>query len=70
MYIDKQTGFEYVFATVGTQGIYKGKYNSANPGKIDWISTAELGPLSIRPLGIEIANGELYFSSEANYIEE
>ena len=63
MYVDQQTGFEYVFATVGTQGIYKGKYNSANPGKIDWISTAEFGPLSIRPLGIEIANGELYFSS-------
>ena len=63
MYVDQQTVFEYVFATVGTQGIYKGKYNSANPGKIDWISTAEFGPLSIRPLGIEIANGELYFSS-------
>ena len=63
MYVDKLTGFEYVFATVGTQGIYKGKYNPANPGKIDWISTAEFGPLTIRPLGIEIANGELYFSS-------
>jgi len=63
MYVDQQTGFEYVFATVGTQGIYKGKYNSANPGKIDWISTAEFGPLSIRSLGIEIANGKLYFSS-------
>ena len=63
MYVDKLTGFEYVFATVGTQGIYKGKYNPANPGKIDWISTAEFGPLIIRPLGIEIANGKLYFSS-------
>ena len=63
MYVDQQTGFEYVFATVGTQGIYKGKYNSANPGKIDWISIAEFGPLSIRPLGIEVANGKLYFSS-------
>jgi len=63
MYVDKLTGFEYIFATVGTQGIYKGKYNPANPGKIDWISTAEFGPLSIRPLGIEIANGKLYFSS-------
>ena len=63
MYVDKLTGFEYIFATVGTQGIYKGKYNPANPGKIDWISTAEFGPLSIRPLGIETANGKLYFSS-------
>ena len=63
MYIDKQTGFEYVFATVGTQGIYKGKYNPVKPGKIDWISIAEFGPLSIRPLGIEVANESLYFSS-------
>ncbi|MDB0062922.1 T9SS type A sorting domain-containing protein [Crocinitomicaceae bacterium] len=63
IYVDQQTGLEYVFATVGTQGIYKGKYNPANPGKIDWISTAEFGPLSIRPLGIEVANGALHFSS-------
>jgi hypothetical protein len=63
MYVDQQTGLEYVFATVGTQGIYKGKYNTANPGKIDWISTAEFGPVSIRPLGIEVANGALHFSS-------
>lgn len=63
VYIDQQTGMEYVFATVGTQGIYKGKYNPANPGKIDWIPTAEFGPLSTRPLGIEEANGALYFSS-------
>ena len=63
VYIDQQTGLEYVFATVGTQGIFKGKYNPSNPGKIDWISTAEFGPLSIRPLGIEIANGALHFSS-------
>lgn len=63
MYVDQQTGLEYVFATVGTQGIFKGKYNSANPGKIDWVSTAEFGPLSTRPLGIEVANGTLYFSS-------
>ena len=63
IYVDQQTGLEYVFATVGTQGIYKGKYNPAASGKIDWISTAEFGPLSIRPLGIEVANGALHFSS-------
>jgi hypothetical protein len=63
IYVDQQTGLEYAFASVGTQGIYKGKYNPANPGKIDWISTAEFGPLSIRPLGIEVANGSLHFSS-------
>ncbi len=63
MYVDQQTGLEYVFATIGTQGIYKGKYNPAAPGKINWVSTAEFGPLSIRPLGIEVANGALHFSS-------
>jgi hypothetical protein len=63
IYVDQQTGLEYVFATAGTQGIYKGKYNPAASGKIDWISTAEFGPLSIRPLGIEVANGALHFSS-------
>ena len=44
IHVDQQTGLEYVFATVGIQGIYKGKYNSANPGKIDWIPKAEFGP--------------------------
>lgn len=63
MHVDQQTGFEFVFATVGTQGIYKGKYNPALPGKIEWISTAEFGPLSIRSLGIEVANGALHFST-------
>jgi len=63
MHVDQQTGLEYVFTTVGTQGIYKGKYNAAIPGKIDWIPTAEFGPLSVRPLGIEVANGALCFSS-------
>jgi hypothetical protein len=63
IYVDQQTGLEYVFATVGTQGIYKGKYNPAAPGKINWIPTAEFGPLSIRPLGIEVANSALHFSS-------
>ena len=63
VYTDKQTGLEYVFATVGTQGVFKGKYNPSVQGKIDWISTPEFGPLSIRPLGITETNDTLYFSS-------
>lgn len=63
VYTDKQTGLEYVFATIGTQGIYKGKYNPSTQGKIDWIATPEYGPLNIRPLGIVEANDTLYFSS-------
>ncbi len=63
IYTDKQTGLEYVFATVGTQGIFKGKYNPSTQGKIDWIATPEYGPLSTRPLGIAETNDTLYFSS-------
>ena len=63
MYTDQQTGLEYVFASVGIQGIYKGKYNPSAQGKIDWINSPEYGPLSIRPLGIEVTNGSLLFSS-------
>ena len=63
IYTDQQTGLEYVFASVGTQGIYKGNYNPEILGKIDWISTPEFGPISIRPLGISKANTTLYFSS-------
>ena len=63
VYDDKKTGLEYIFATVGNQGIYKGKYDPSVQGKIDWISTPEYGPLSIRPLGIAEANDTLYFSS-------
>ena len=63
IYSDQQTGLEYIFATVGTRGIFKGKYNPSIPGKIDWISAPEHGPLDIRPLGISVANDTLYFSS-------
>ncbi len=63
IYTDQQTGLEYVFASVGTQGIYKGKYNPLNTGKITWISTPEYGPVSVRSLGIVEANNTLYFSS-------
>ena len=31
---DQQTGLEYIFATVGTQGIFKGKYNPSIPGNL------------------------------------
>jgi len=63
IYNDQQTGLEYIFATVGTQGMFKGKYNPSISGKIDWVSTPEYGPLEIRPLGISVANDTLYFSS-------
>jgi|TARA_B110000238_G_scaffold159698_1_gene173266 hypothetical protein len=60
---DKQTGLEYIFATIGTKGIFKGQYNPLVTGKIDWLPLPEYGPITVRSLGIEIANDTLYFSS-------
>jgi hypothetical protein len=63
IYTDQITGIERIYITVGTKGIFVGKYNAATPGKINWVPTPEIGPLSIRPLGISNANNTLYFSS-------
>lgn len=63
VYKDRMTGLERVYASVGTKGIFVGKYNPLTPGKIDWTPNPEVGPLSIRPLGITTANEALYFSS-------
>lgn len=63
IYTDQVTGIERIYITVGTKGIFTGKYNASTPGKIDWIPTPEIGSLSIRPLGITDANNTLYFSS-------
>ena len=66
IYTDKITGIENIYISVGTKGIFKGKYNPLTPGKIDWIPIPEIGPLSIRSLGITISNNTLYFSSGYN----
>ena len=63
VYTDQITGIERIYISVGTKGIFNGKYNPAMPGKIDWSPTPEIGPLSIRPLGISISNNTFYFSS-------
>ena len=63
VYTDSITGSERIYATVGVKGIFVGKYSPTSPGKIAWVSTAEYGPVSIRPLGIATANNNLYFSS-------
>ena len=47
IYMDQQTGLEYIFGTVGTQGIYKGKYNPSIPGKVDWIITPEFSIINL-----------------------
>ena len=63
IYADQVTGIENLIISVGTQGIFSGKYNPSVDGKIEIGSIPEIGPLGIRPLGITIANNHLYFSS-------
>ena len=63
IYTDQVTGIENLIISVGTQGIFSGKYNPNIDGKVEMGLNPEIGPLSIRPLGIAIANNALYFSS-------
>ena len=63
IYTDQVTGIENLIISVGTQGIFSGKYNPNIDGKIEMGLNPEIGPLSIRSLGIAIANNSLYFSS-------
>jgi len=63
IYTDQLTGEEMLFTTVGTNGIFVGKYDSDSQSKIQWSSIPEYGPMDIRPLGIVVANNALYFSS-------
>ena len=63
LYIDSITGAEHLLVSVGTKGVFSGKYNPSIEGKIDWALVPEMGPLSVRPLGITIANSTLYLSS-------
>jgi hypothetical protein len=63
IYTDQITGIERIYISVGTKGIFIGKYNATTPGKISWVPTPEIGSLNVRPLGISNANNTLYFSS-------
>jgi len=63
IYTDQVTGEEMLFTSVGTYGIFSGKYNPNLEGKIQWNSIPEHGPLDIRPLSIVVADNVLYFSS-------
>jgi hypothetical protein len=63
IYTDQVTGLEHLIISVGTKGIFSGKYNPNLDQKIQWNIEPEIGPLDIRTLGITIANNTLYFSS-------
>ena len=63
LYTDGITGAEHLLVSVGTKGVFSGKYNPSIDGKIEWALEPEMGPLSIRSLGIAVANNTLYVSS-------
>ena len=63
IYTDQVTGEEMLFTSVGTNGIFVGKYDPDSQHKIQWNSFPEYGPIDIRSLGIVVANNALYFSS-------
>lgn len=60
---DRRTGVDRIFVAAGALGIYSGVYDAAQPGKIRWDRTAELGPVAIRPMAFAEANGRLYASA-------
>ena len=51
IYTDQITGVEHLMVSVGTKGIFSGKYNPNSEGRIELNSTPEIGPLGIRSLG-------------------
>ena len=63
IYTDQVTGQEMLFTSVGTNGIFIGKYDPNSQSKIQWSSIPEYDLIDIRPLGIVVANNSLYFSS-------
>ena len=63
IHTDQITGVEHLMVSVGTKGIFSGKYNPNSEDLVELNSTPEIGPLGIRSLGITIANNNLYFSS-------
>ena len=63
LYTDRVTGAEHLLVSVGTKGVFSGKYDPSIEGKIEWALEPEIGSLDIRSLGITIANNSLYLSS-------
>jgi hypothetical protein len=68
VHIDKVTGLEHVFVSLGKPGILKGAYNPSKPTKITWESQVEYpggsSVLDMRPMALTVANGSLYFSAD------
>ena len=67
VHVDKVTGKEKIFMSLGNPGIVSGTYDKKIPGKIRWDNHVEypfldVGSFRTRPLGMAIANGSLFFS--------
>ena len=65
IYTDSVTGQERIFLLLGNPGIISGVYDPVATNSIRWDTDVEFpanGMLNIRPLGMVVANGELYFS--------
>jgi poly(A) polymerase len=65
VYQDPMTGVDRVFVSDDGQGVFSGVYDPSVPGDILWNTTSESGAISVRPLAIIEANGNLFFSSGA-----
>lgn len=63
LHTDLLTGQEHLIISVGTKGLFSGQYDPNTEGKILWNPNPEISSLGMRPLGIAVANGILYFSS-------
>ncbi len=63
IHTDQVSGIEKLMISVGTKGLFSGSYNPNIEGRIELNTNPEIGPLSIRSLGITIANNHLFFSS-------
>ena len=65
MHTDRITGQERIFLVLGNPGIISGVYDPNSPTKIRWDQEVEFPKndfLDVRPLGMTVANGVLYFS--------
>jgi len=60
---DRVTGLERLFLSIGTLGIYTGRYDPSLPGRIAWEPAPEPGTTTgTRILSIVEANDSLFFS--------
>jgi len=63
VHLDKVTGVDRLFLTIGTLGIFSGVYDESARGKVKWSPNSECGSVETRPLAIVEANGDLLFSA-------